>query len=113
MKIQTTNSSQKFNGSTTEAKVPADSGRGRGESDGNPTGGAQECHLYLAGNRSPRFSGGNGRSHDRFERENIFFHFKKESLLLLCQQTIYSGADITFSSQSSTEAERKRDSRAA
>lgn len=36
----------KFNGSTTEAKVRADSGRGRGESNGNPTGGAQECHLY-------------------------------------------------------------------
>lgn len=80
MKIQTTNSSQKFNGRTTEAKVRADSGRGRGESNGNPTGGAQECHLYLAGNRSPRFSGGNERSHNRFERENIFFHFKKNKV---------------------------------
>lgn len=82
MKIQTTNSSQKFNGSTTEAKVRADAGGGRGESNGNPTGGAQECHLYLAGNRRPSFSGGNERSHNRFERENIFFHFKKRKFTI-------------------------------
>jgi len=63
-------------------------GEGEGSLTVTPTGGAQECHLYLAGNRSPRFSGGNERSHNRFE--------KNKSLLLLCEQTIADELILRF-----------------
>ena len=64
--------------------VRTDSGLGGGESQGNPNGGAQECHLFLAG-------------------------FKKRKLISIVMSTNDSRVDITFSRQGLIEAERERE----
>ena len=104
------------------ASVRTDSGGGGGESQGNPNGGAQECHLFLAGNHTYvilRFWAARGflvgnsmkiACINHFERDRSFFlvkplfpktevfHLRKEnSFLLLCPSTNDSRVHITFS----------------